>query len=251
MASRNKALAFAGAVLAICVLFLIILLGLFCVFSCVFPMAVQHMAVQSADAMRIAVVLDPGHGGRDGGAVTKTDIREKDLNLSVSNRLYDFLTLCGVNTVMTRTEDRLMCNENDPLLKGKIKMTDLKNRLLFAEKFPDAAFVSIHMNTFPVEKYSGLQVYYAEKHPLSEILAMTIQERVKNVLQPQNDRKIKAAGSNIFLLEHITAPAILVECGFLSNPTEAEKLTDAVYQTQLAGLLCESIIQNLEVETNN
>ena len=130
-------------------------------------------------------------------------------------------------------------------------MTDLKNRLAVAERNPQSVFVSIHMNKFSIEKYSGLQVYYSPNHEASLMLAETIQEKVKATLQPNNDRKVKPAGSNIFLLDRISSPAVLVECGFLSNPAEAQKLTDKTYQTQLSLVLADSILLNLTSAGNN
>lgn len=251
MSSKKESLIYTVKILIVCMLFSIILYLLYILFGYAIPM---HMSIADAGgvpSMGTSVVLDAGHGGRDGGAVSKSGIPEKDLNFAVTNVLYDILTLCGTDTVMTRTEDSLVCDENDPALKGKLKMTDLKNRLAIAEKEPNSVFVSIHMNNFPIEKYSGLQVYYSPNHAASLDLAETVQDKVREALQPNNDRKVKPAGSNIFLLDRISTPAVLVECGFLSNPAEAQKLTDKIYQTQLALVLADSILLNLTQVGNN
>ena len=249
MISRKESLFYAAKTAAMCVLLAIVIYYLCCLFRQISP--VRRTVYTSVENENFFVVLDAGHGGRDGGAVNKNGALEKDINLSIANMLYDILTLCGKNVVMTRTEDSLVCDEHDPALKGKYKMTDLKNRLSIAESYTDSVFISIHMNNFPIEKYSGLQVYYSKNHADSFALAKLIQDCVRTALQPENDRKVKPAGSNIFLLDRISAPAVLVECGFLSNPGEAEKLADKTYQAQLAAVLADSILLNLEQTGNN
>ncbi len=199
----------------------------------------------------ISVVIDAGHGGRDGGASDELGTLEKDLNLSVSNTLKYVLRLCGIKVIMTRESDSLVCDETDPQLKGKLKMTDLSNRLKIAEENPTSAFVSIHMNKFSIEKYKGLQVYYSSNNDASFELAKSIQEKTVAVLQPDNTRKVKKAGSSIFLLDRITVPAVLVECGFLSNNEEAERLRNPLYQTQLAMVISDSILTNISMAGNN
>ena len=197
---------------------------------------------------KMGVVIDPGHGGKDGGASSENGVLEKDLNLEVSFALKDILKLCDVNVIMTRETDSLVCNENDIGLKGKIKATDLKNRLEFSAKNPDSIFVSIHMNKFSVEKYKGLQVYYSANNSNSFSLAKSIQDNVTSLLQKDNNRKVKAAGNNIYILNRIEAPAVLVECGFLSNREETELLCDTIYRCKLSIILADSILINL---TNN
>lgn len=189
-------------------------------------------------------VLDAGHGGRDGGAVGVNGESEKDLNLAIASVLRDYMLLCGAEIAMTRTEDTLVCDEADPALKGKLKQTDLKNRLAFTQARTPAVFVSIHMNKFSIEKYCGLQVYYSPNHEQSAQYAERVQDSVRRFLQPENTRKIKAAGSNIFLLDRLDVPAILIECGFLSNREEAEKLSDASYRAQLSVVIADSLLVN-------
>lgn len=251
MGSKKESLVFTAKILIVCILFSLALYLLYALFGYALPMRISIADAVGGSPGYTSVVLDAGHGGRDGGAVGKGGILEKDLNLAVTNVLYDLLTLCGADTVMTRTTDSLVCNESDPALKGKLKMTDLKNRLAIAEKEPNSIFVSIHMNNFPIEKYSGLQVYYSPNNAASLGLAEAVQGAVRKALQPNNDRQIKPAGSNIFLLDRISTPAVLVECGFLSNPAEAQKLTEKTYQTQLALVLADSILLNLMLAGNN
>ena len=219
MTNNKTNIMFAFKILIICMLFCGILLVLCVGFDFLTRDNSDKSVFSSSDGL--AVVIDAGHGGRDGGAVSASGLLEKDLNLSVSFALNDILKLCGVNTVMTRSDDSLVCDESDPSLKGKLKMTDLKNRLNIANENPDALFVSIHMNKFSVEKYSGLQVYFSPNNEQSVTLATSIQNKVAEILQKDNARKVKKAGSNIFLLDRITLPAVLIECGFLSNNSEA------------------------------
>ena len=188
------------------------------------------------------VILDAGHGGEDGGAVSPQGYFEKDINLAICEQMRTMLLSNGVNTVMTRTEDVLLYDKNVDY-QGRKKALDLLARRRIGEETPDSLFVSIHMNAYPLSQYTGLQVWYSPNDPSSLELARQIQTTVSSHLQPQNDRQVKAAGSNIYLLHHLQSPALLVECGFLSNPEEAERLYDPAYQRQLAFLISLSILQ--------
>lgn len=246
---ERKSLVYTMKILIMCILFA----GVIFLICVGFELLTERGSTGvNVDAMtNVRVVIDAGHGGRDGGASSENGILEKDLNLSLAMALYDFLNFCGVDSLMTRTDDSLVCDEGDPSLKGKIKMTDLKNRLSIAEGYPDAFFVSIHMNKFPIQKYSGLQVYYSRNNEKSIEIAKTVQESVTALLQPDNDRGVKAAGSSIFLLDRISIPAVLIECGFLSNPAEAAKLSSEEYRTKLALVIADSVVLNLESIGNN
>ena len=198
----------------------------------------SNQALQITDADVSApkystVVIDAGHGGEDGGASSADGLVEKHVNLEISQMLRDMLTASGINVVMTREDDRLLYDRNVDF-HGRKKKLDLAARLSIAESTPDSIFVSIHMNSYTNPKYSGLQVWYSQNDPESYSLAQSIQSRVQNDLQPDNRRTVKAAGSSIFLLENATSPAVLIECGFLSNPDEAKKLETAEYKQALA-----------------
>ena len=188
------------------------------------------------------VVLDAGHGGEDGGAVSAAGITEKELNLQISLQITAFLRAAGVNVVLTREDDRLLYDRTQNY-QGRKKALDLAARRAIAEKTENCVFVSIHMNAYPLSQYRGLQVWYSPNHPHSRALAECLQTKVQESLQPENDRRIKSATSSIYLLHHLECPAILVECGFLSNPEEAEKLSSPAYQRQLAFVLALSILQ--------
>ena len=193
---------------------------------------------QTVESAPLTVVIDAGHGGEDGGAVSAGGALEKDLNLSVAFYLCDLLKANGVNVIMTRTDDRLLYDKTANYI-GRKKALDLAARQKIAEDTGDCLFVSIHMNAYPLPQYGGLQVWYSPNHAQSETLAASIRDVVRSSLQPQNDREIKRASSSIYLLHHLNCPAVLVECGFLSNPSDAELLASPDYQRQLAlAILC-------------
>jgi N-acetylmuramoyl-L-alanine amidase len=194
------------------------------------------------------VILDAGHGGEDGGAIGSLDgheLYEKDINLAITFMLRDMLEAEGIRVILTREEDVLLYDRNTDY-QGRKKMLDLAARLHIGENTPNALFVSIHMNAFTQAQYKGLQVYYSPNHSLSATLAENVQSLTRQQLQKDNDRKIKRADSSIFLLEHLTCPAVLVECGFLSNSEDCRLLSQAEYQQKIAFLLFCAIRQTLQ-----
>ena len=195
------------------------------------------------------IILDAGHGGEDGGATGVNGALEKNLNLSLTKTLAALLRYAGYHVVETRTEDMLLYSPDAQ--KGHKKQSDLENRLAITEQYPNSVLISIHMNTFPNATCRGTQVWYSETDPDSFTLASAVQERVHTLLQPQNNRKIKAATSSIYLLRHATTPAILIECGFLSTPDECEALCNAEYQKQLALSIFSAICENIPCESAN
>jgi len=186
------------------------------------------------------IVIDAGHGGRDGGASADDDgTLEKDLNLEVAKKLAALMKTANVNVVMTRDTDIELA---DPSSKHK-KLDDLNARIAIASEHENSILVSIHMNKFPVSKYSGLQVYYSGSNKDSMALADMIQNGAAVNLDKKNSRKTKPAGNSIYLLSHLQIPAVLVECGFLSNYEEKELLKTDEYQTKLAMSIYTSIIE--------
>ena len=188
------------------------------------------------------IVIDPGHGGKDGGAVSITGAEEKELNLDTSMFMRDLLRVLGYTVVMTRDRDIELTHADG----GTRKMQDLKGRLEIALSNSEAVFVSIHMNKFSDPKYRGLQVYYSPNNELSRKIAGSVQHSVCQILQPNNNRKIKKADNSIFLLQKITSAAILIECGFISNPSEAELLDDDEYRNKLASVISVAITNTFE-----
>jgi N-acetylmuramoyl-L-alanine amidase len=223
------------------------IVALFCFLSGRSPIS-PAAPVSTTGVSEYTVVLDAGHGGEDGGAVgvlNGKEIYEKDLNLSIALLLRDLLEADGINVIMTREEDVLLYDRNTDY-QGRKKVLDLAARLHVGQSVENALFVSIHMNAFTQTQYKGLQVYYSPNHPHSATLAQQIQTRIGEQLQPDNHRKIKRAGSEIHLLEHLDCPAVLVECGFLSNGEDCATLSDAEYRRRLAFLLFCSIRESME-----
>ena len=177
------------------------------------------------------VLIDPGHGGFDGGAVAKDGTNEKHLNLAIALTLRDLLTVCGVPTALTRDTDRALNAEDTHAVRSN-KSSDMQARLSMYQQAETV--ISIHQNHFEVPKYSGTQVFYSGNHAGSQQLAESICSAVVQQLQPDNHREIKKATNGIYLLYHTTVPSVLVECGFLSNPEELALLKTPEYQQKLA-----------------
>ena len=174
------------------------------------------------------IVIDPGHGGEDGGATAPDGTAEKDINLSVAKSVYALLTALGFDCVLTRDSDVMLSDGG----AGSKKLRDLKNRVAFTDG--DCVFISIHQNKFPQQSCAGAQVYYSKNDARSEKLASVIRNNTQKYLQKNNTRQIKRAGSEIYVLDRCTVPAVLVECGFLSNPAELELLKTEEYQKKLS-----------------
>jgi N-acetylmuramoyl-L-alanine amidase len=190
---------------------------------------------------KITVIIDAGHGGRDGGASTEDGVLEKDLNLAVALKLRDLMRELDVDVIMTRETDIMLAGESS----AHKKRDDLNARLNMARERENCIFVSIHMNKFPVEKYSGLQVYYSGNNEESLALAEAIQNKASEFLRKGNARTVKKADSSIYILYHIKVPAVLVECGFLSNPEEAALLCTEEYQNKLAAVIFAAVAEYL------
>ena len=190
------------------------------------------------------IVIDPGHGGEDPGASSDNGILEKDVNLELSSICAVILKAGGANVGMTRSDDRMLYDLYGDLsdYEGVKKLYDLKNRIRYAEELSANLLVSVHANKFFQPQYGGLQVYYSPNDPSSTLYADSVQKTVKTILQPGNARETKKATSSIFLLKNINRPAILVECGFLSNATDIANLTDNGYKLDLASCICCAII---------
>ncbi len=193
------------------------------------------------------IILDPGHGGMDGGAVSANGILEKDLNLQLSLTLRELLEAEGFNVVMTRETDISIHDPDKTTVKSQ-KQSDLKNRVALANSQPEAVLVSIHMNKFTQKKYWGSQVFYSKNHESGSVLAGLIQSQIRETMQPENSRETKMAGKEIYLLTNVTIPAVLVECGFLSNEQDTANLSSPDYQLQFAGCIRDALLKYFNVE---
>lgn len=190
---------------------------------------------------RTCVVIDPGHGGIDGGAVSCTGFYESHINLEISMRLDDLLHLLGIHTVMTRKSDISIHTAGESIAAKKV--SDLKQRVNIVNTTQNAMLISIHQNYFSDSRYAGAQVFYAGTQH-SEKLAKQMQTSLKSVLNPTSKRLAKKA-DGIYLLQNINCPGILVECGFLSNPVEEAKLRDKTYQNKICCVIASTVSQYL------
>lgn len=218
------------AAIGLFVIFILLLLVLLVVH---YGVARSGTAAQTADSQAPTVIIDPGHGGVDGGAVGVGGVVEKNINLAISLKLRSFFTACGYSVLMTREDDRSIYDPGSDTIRQK-KVTDLHNRLAIIEKNPKAVFVSIHQNKFPSSQLSGTQIFYSPNNDRSKLLASLLQKDICSLLQPENKREITQAGKNLFLLYYAKTPCVMVECGFLSNQREATLLQQDAYQNKMA-----------------
>ena len=181
------------------------------------------------------LVLDAGHGGEDGGAVSLSGVPESGINLAIVQKLDQLLGLYGEAPLLLRSEDISLHDDSAQTLREK-KVSDLHNRVARIEE-----------NTFSDGKYHGAQVFYSNGE-LSQPLAQLTQETLRAALDPGNTREAKPIPDSVYLMNHITCPAILVECGFLSNAEEELLLQSGAYQTKLASALAASWLQWLDEE---
>lgn len=190
-------------------------------------------------------VIDAGHGGEDAGAVACDGTLEKDLNLDISKLIFTILELNGEEVILTRDKDTLLYDYYNDLedYKGQKKVYDLKNRLKLAEEKENSIYIGIHMNKFSATQYSGLQIYYSKNTDESKKIATDIRNSVISHLQPNNKRQLKNADSSIYILHNAKIPAVLIECGFLSNEEELKQLKNSDYQKELALSLFTSLIK--------
>ena len=203
---------------------------------------IESVAAEAISPLTPVLLIDAGHGGFDGGAQGADGTVEKNVNLEISQRINRIASLCGFQTVMVRDSDRSVEEEGITGLRNR-KVSDLHQRLKLTEQYPQAIFLSIHQNHFPDETQWGTQVFYGPNHPQSRILAQQIQKNVIECLQPENRRAIKEAQDNLFLLTQTTVPAVMVECGFLSNQEECKQLCQPDYQQQLSFLIVRSVLE--------
>lgn len=179
------------------------------------------------------IILDAGHGGADGGCVSVNGIPEKGINLNILLHLRRMLQICGYTVEVTRDTDRSIHNDGVEGLANQ-KSSDMDNRLAIFNKHDNAVCLSIHQNQFTDSSYSGAQMFYSNEVKGSSALAQSIQDSFVSQLQPENKREIKLCGKELFLCYYCENPTVMVECGFLSNPSEASLLETEEYQQKVA-----------------
>ena len=222
-----------------------LLLMVFLVVKYGVPQAVEAEVVRSLEVQRKerpVIVIDVGHGGSDPGKVGVDGSLEKDINLQIALRLKTYLEQSDVSVVMTREEDIDLHSEG----AGSKKMADMRNRCQIINDAKPDLVVSIHQNSYHEEAVKGAQVFYYSTSEKSKGLAEILQRRFKE-LNPENRRNAKGNDS-YFLLKKTVKPIVIVECGFLSNREEAEKLSSALYQEKMAWNIYMGIMQYLNTE---
>lgn len=189
------------------------------------------------------VIVDAGHGGEDGGAVGERGVLEKDINLKISKKLELIFNLYGINTYMTRRDDVSLSTDSSATLRQR-KAADIKKRVEMISGTEGATLISIHQNSFPQDKRCfGAQVFFSGNNINSEALAKCTQSALKSGINNNNNRTEKAGSSDIYILENVNCPAILVECGFLTNSDELNLLMSEVFQTKLASCIASGFFE--------
>ena len=178
------------------------------------------------------VVIDAGHGGEDGGAVGIGGVLEKNINLRISEKLRCIMMLLGVDSVMTRCDD-ISLSRNEAKLRER-KVSDMRARVELVNAIPSATLISVHQNSFADSSCRGAQVFFSDGNINSKVLADSVQHMLKVGVDKNNNRVAKNADKNIYILQKTNCPAVLVECGFITNDVEAELLRNDLYQTKIS-----------------
>ncbi|SEN61646.1 N-acetylmuramoyl-L-alanine amidase CwlD [Lihuaxuella thermophila] len=185
------------------------------------------------------IVIDPGHGGPDGGAVSEQGLLEKDVTLKISLYLRDYLQEAGAFVIMTREKDRDLAEPGTQRLSRR-KTEDLLKRIHITKEKNADALVSIHLNSFPSSRWSGAQTFYNPVREENEKLATLIQKEL--IRQLGNTNRLPKQKGDIYILKASPVPTALVEVGFLSNPQEAALLASENYQKKVAASIYYGII---------
>ena len=216
--------------------------------SCMYVLSLTLLAIYAIRGLTGAVaasapperllILDAGHGGMDGGSVSPGGTEEADINLAITLRAETLLGFLGERTLLTRTSQSDLSAEDAVTISQK-KVSDIRNRVALVNNHSNAILISIHQNTYPDPSCRGPQVFYGKKQG-SQTLAELIRENFHTALVPDSHRAAKPIPVDVYLMNHITVPGVLVECGFLTNPEEEKKLTTEEYQIRVALVLAGS-----------
>ena len=222
---------------AACAICLILVSAAYVRQETVFYTAGENVSVEQNEK---CVVIDAGHGGEDPGKVGINGVNEKEINLQIAEQVKKYLEAAGVRVVMTRETDEGL---NDPGASNK-KVQDMKRRIALIDENNPKVTVSIHQNSYPEEYVHGAQVFYYNTSVQGKRLAELIQNQLVEKADPDNTRAIKANDS-YYLLKKTEIPIVIVECGFLSNRAEADKLCTPEYQDRIAWAIHMGILQYL------
>lgn len=195
------------------------------------------------------LIIDAGHGGEDGGAIADDGTLEKNINLEISLKLSDIMSVFGYKTKSIRKIDTDLHTEGDTIRQRKI--SDINHRFDIMNSYDNCLYVSVHQNKFIDSRIHGAQTFYSPNNDESKTLADFVQKSIASQLQPDNKRVIKKSGTDIFLLYNATKPTVMVECGFISNQEELTNLKDNNYQQQMALSIAFGIINYNISEVKN
>lgn len=205
-------------------------------------------AVSNSFADNPKLILDPGHGGVDGGASSAAGNKESDINLAIVLKMESLCAFLGIETILTRSEDVSIHDESCETIREK-KVSDLKNRAFLIQNTPNAMVISVHQNTFTDPACRGTQVFYGSGE-CSVQWAEYTQQLFQRSIDPMNQRSASGIPEHVYLFKHIECPAILVECGFLSNATDVALLLTDAYQLKLATVLTCAYLHQLQMVPN-
>ncbi len=216
--------------------------------SIFFPASISQNVNLTQGYTLPVIIIDPGHGGFDGGAVSVNGTPEKEINLQICLLLNEYLSLFGYKTIITRETDSSLEDSGLKTIRSK-KTSDLHNRMSIMSKTENAVFVCIHQNSSTNSSYKGFQVFYSPNFTAkSELLADCIQESAVSILNEEKPRKIKECGNSVFLIYKAVKPAVLVECGFISNAEEANLLESTTHQEKISFSIANGIQKYLSQE---
>ncbi len=197
--------------------------------------AVQPMIQQS----KVKVIIDAGHGLPDGGAVGLDGTTEQFLNLQIAKELSSLYS--PDTSVMTREGEEGIATSGTSIRDKKI--SDMRERVSIAQKYSDALIISIHMNTFPNGSVYGCQVFYRADCERSKAVAATLQKLINEKIQPNHTKNVKTLDKSLYFFKNTKNPAVLIECGFITNENDLNQLKNKDFQKQLAQLIYSSIEQ--------
>lgn len=195
------------------------------------------------------IIIDAGHGGEDGGAVAVDGTYEKDINLQIALKINDILSIFGYKTHLIRTTDTAIHTSGDSIRERKV--SDIHNRAATMNLYENCIYLSIHQNKYEDSRIWGAQTFYSANFDESREIAQFIQNAVSSQLQPNNKRQIKKSGTDIYVLYNATKPAVMVECGFVSNQNELNQLKDSSYQNNMSLAIATGIINYNISEVQN
>ena len=222
MSQRKRFFKILGLVFAV-------LLVLFCI-----SLPLTRPVIEQA---RVRVIIDPGHGEPDGGAVGTDGTTEQELNLKIAQKTYALFS--DGTALLTRNDSSSIYKEGSTIRAKKI--SDMNERVKIAQRYPDALIVSIHMNTYPNESVHGCQVFYRDSDETSKRIAAALQQSINEKMQPSQPKNIKPIAKNLYLFKNTDNASVLIECGFLTNAGDLKKMKDETYQEALAKLIFESV----------